>query len=206
MLKIQIFASLYLLGIALNFALVGCDSSTIAGKQDANLATDFKAEGDQNLKIDLLQDTSTLNDQALDLNSVDRSNDGHQLSDQSTTIDSSPDILLADTQTPDQGCITPPCLESATVKIYVSNSCVMQVVPTQIEVPPNTKMKISYHNMSDDYPVDIWMSYNGGFLDLPTHDIWNEKYEWCGYAGHYDGYADISTACSKYRLNIICLD
>ena len=56
-----------------------------------------------------------------------------------------------------------------------------------------------------DYPVDVWMMYGGGYTDLAPGGTWNETYEHCFGPSPSEGYADISTACSNFRLKIHCL-
>lgn len=91
------------------------------------------------------------------------------------------------------------------VNIYVDNRCNMDVVPKVFNVPRGTFLKLTYYNRSRDYPVDVWMSYGGGFTDLPTGGSWPERFEHCRNPRPYSSYADISTACSRYRLMINCL-
>lgn len=59
--------------------------------------------------------------------------------------------------------------------------------------------------ISQWYEVDVWLSYGGGYLDLATGGVWDDSFEHCTGPGSYDAYADISTACSSYRLYIHCL-
>lgn len=91
------------------------------------------------------------------------------------------------------------------VHIDVSNTCVMTVSPQSYDVLPGQTLRLSYHNHSTDYPVDVWKSYGGGYLDLATGSTWNETYEHCSLTSSYTEYADISTACSSFRLYINCL-
>ena len=81
----------------------------------------------------------------------------------------------------------------------------MDVLPKKFDVPAGTFLKLTYFNRSRDYPVDVWLSYGGGFLDLKTGTSWADRFEFCRYPRPYSAYADISTACSKYRLLINCL-
>jgi hypothetical protein len=90
------------------------------------------------------------------------------------------------------------------VHIQVSNTCVMTVTPLEITVPPNQTAYLDWHNHSVDYPVDVWMSYGGGFVDLPTGATWNEPVGHCGTPSVHTEYADISTACSSFRFLIRC--
>lgn len=101
------------------------------------------------------------------------------------------------------GCA--PQLVTEHVHIMVSNTCVMSVMPMEFTVPAGQKLKLSYHNHSQDYPVDVWMMYGGGYLDLAPGGTWNETYEHCFGPSPSEGYADISTACSQFRLKIHCL-
>ncbi|MFO0576273.1 MAG: hypothetical protein U1A78_19900 [Polyangia bacterium] len=94
----------------------------------------------------------------------------------------------------------------ATVDIYVDNRCKMDVLPKVIDVAPAvTSLTITYYNRSRDYAVDVWMSYGGGYKDLMTGASWAERFEHCRLGRRpYSEYADISTACSSYRLMINC--
>lgn len=94
---------------------------------------------------------------------------------------------------------------SQNVDIYVDNFCKMDVIPKKFDVPPGTFLKLTYFNRSRDYLVDVWLSYGGGFTDLATGASWADRFEFCRYPRPYSAYADISTACSKYRLMINCL-
>lgn len=91
------------------------------------------------------------------------------------------------------------------VHIMVSNTCEMTVDPPEFTVPPGQKLRLDYHNHSQDYAVDVWMHYGGGFLELPPGQTWMEKYEHCFGPAPSEGYATISTACSEYKLKIHCL-
>jgi len=91
------------------------------------------------------------------------------------------------------------------VHIDVNNFCNMSVSPMEFTVPAGQRLKLSYHNHSVNYPVDVWKSYGGGFLDLQPGMIWNEQYEHCFGPNPEEPYADISTACSQFRLHIHCL-
>lgn len=91
------------------------------------------------------------------------------------------------------------------VQIYVDNFCKMDVVPKVFNVPRGTSLKLTYYNRSRDYPVDVWLSYGGGFRDLATGTSWPDRFEHCRNPRPYSSYADISTACSSYRLIINCL-
>lgn len=91
------------------------------------------------------------------------------------------------------------------VHIMVSNTCEMTVDPPEFTVQPGQKLRLDYHNHSQDYPVDVWMHYGGGFLELQPGQTWMEKYEHCFGPAPSEGYATISTACSEYKLKIHCL-
>lgn len=91
------------------------------------------------------------------------------------------------------------------VDIYVDNFCRMDVVPKKFDVPAGVSLKLTYRNRSRDYPVDVWLSYGGGFLDLRPGMTWADRFEFCRFPRPYSAYADISTACSRYRLMINCL-
>jgi cysteine-rich repeat protein len=93
---------------------------------------------------------------------------------------------------------------TAHVHIMVDNFCNMTVDPMEFTVQPGQKLKVSYHNHSMSYAVDVWMHYNGGYTDLQPSSIWNEQYEHCFGPNPSEGYADISTACSSYQLPIHC--
>ena len=91
------------------------------------------------------------------------------------------------------------------VHIEVSNQCVMTITPTSIEVPVGQRAILEFHNHSRDYPVDVWGSYIGGYLDLAPGATWNDRYWYCGNINRpYSEYVDISTACSMVRLPIDC--
>ncbi|HRI64040.1 MAG TPA: hypothetical protein PK156_07370, partial [Polyangium sp.] len=104
---------------------------------------------------------------------------------------------------PGSGCV--PELLTNHVHINVSNTCVMSVMPLEYTVPAGQRLKLSYHNHSQDYPITVWMMYGGGYTDLAPGGTWNETYEHCFGPAPSEGYADISTACSMYRLKIHCL-
>lgn len=101
------------------------------------------------------------------------------------------------------GCVVE--LWSDHVHIMVDNTCEMTVSPPEFTVQPGQKLRLDYHNHSQDYPVDVWMHYNGGFTDLPPGATWMEKYEHCFGPAPSEGWATISTACSQYKLPIHCL-
>lgn len=92
------------------------------------------------------------------------------------------------------------------VNIYVDNRCNMDVQPKVLDVPPGVpSITVTYYNRSRDYPVDVWLSYGGGFLDLKIGTSWADRFEHCRLGRRpYSAYADITTACSRYRLMINC--
>ncbi|MFN3200429.1 MAG: hypothetical protein ACE366_18670 [Bradymonadia bacterium] len=97
-----------------------------------------------------------------------------------------------------------PSVAEGQVDIFVDNFCNMRVVPESFDVPRGQRLSLTYNNHSVDYPVDVWLSYGGGFLDLPTGDAWDDRFEHCGTPRPYQAAADISTACSSFRLIINC--
>jgi len=104
---------------------------------------------------------------------------------------------------PGKGC--QPELVTAHVHVMVDNTCKMTVDPMEFTVAPGQKLKLSYHNHSAFYPIDVWMMYGGGYTELQPGGIWNETYEHCFGPNASEGYADISTACSEFKLLIHCL-
>ncbi|MCC6876119.1 MAG: hypothetical protein IT378_17555 [Sandaracinaceae bacterium] len=103
---------------------------------------------------------------------------------------------------PDAG--TPPRADHH-VHIEVDNFCRMTVTPMEITVPPDQTAYFDWHNHSADYPVDVWMSYGGGFLELLPGRTWDEPIGHCSTPLAHDEHADISTACSSFRFLIHCL-
>lgn len=91
------------------------------------------------------------------------------------------------------------------VAIYVSNTCVMDVLPKSIDVPRGATLKLTFNNRSRDYEVTVWMSYGGGYTDLATGGTWPDPIEHCRLPRPYKEYADVSTACSSFRMWIYCL-
>lgn len=111
-----------------------------------------------------------------------------------------PDALLLD---PDAAPQPPDPLRD--VDIFVDNFCNMDVRPASIHVPAGQFAQITWHNRSVDYPVDVWLSYGGGFLDLEPGAVWADRFEFChGGERPYQAGADISTACSEFRFVIFC--
>ncbi len=100
------------------------------------------------------------------------------------------------------GCI--PSQLELHVHIDVSNTCNMTVSPTTLTVPAGQQVNIDWHNHSVDYPVDVWMSYGGGFTDLPQGQTWDEPIPHCSIQSPHQEWADISTACSSFRFIIDC--
>ena len=90
------------------------------------------------------------------------------------------------------------------VHIEVDNTCRMTVTPREVSVPPGQTLYLDWHNHSRDYPVDVWMSYGGGYTDLATGATWDEPIGHCSTPFVGDEYADISTACSDFRFLIHC--
>jgi hypothetical protein len=98
----------------------------------------------------------------------------------------------------------PPIFESG-IDIFVDNFCNMQVRPVSIDVPRGQRVSLTWNNRSVDYPVDVWLSYGGGFLDLEPGTSWHDRFECCAGGNRpYDAGADISTACSEFRFLIHC--
>lgn len=97
-----------------------------------------------------------------------------------------------------------PAQADATVIIDVDNFCNMTVTPTDITVPPGQSIMVDWFNRSRDYPVDVWLSYGGGYLDLATGATWDEPIPHCTGPNPHTEYADISTACSSFRLLFHC--
>lgn len=103
----------------------------------------------------------------------------------------------------DENCVAE--LATDHVHIMVDNTCKMTVMPAEFTVPAGQKLRLDYHNHSKDYPVDVWMQYNGGFTDLAPGATWSEKYEHCFGPAPSEGWAEISTACSMVVVPIHCL-
>jgi cysteine-rich repeat protein len=102
-----------------------------------------------------------------------------------------------------KGC--QPAMLTDHVHIMVDNFCNMTISPQEYFVPAGQTLQVTYHNHSVDYPVDVWLSYGGGYLDLQPGATWNDKFEHCFGPQPSEAYADISTACSKQKLLIHCL-
>lgn len=117
-----------------------------------------------------------------------------------------PDSGLPDSGLPDSGVDAgPPPRADHHIHIHVSNTCVMRVDPIEITVPAGQTAYFDWHNHSRDYPVDVWMSYGGGFLDLRPGMTWDEPIGHCGTPRPHTEWADIDTACSGHRFLIHCL-
>lgn len=159
------------------------DGDTGSAKDMAMSAEDLASVRDA--AGDPQQDASTLHDAA----SRDLSSPPPDLTS-ALDLSSPPDMAFASSQG---------------VDIYVDNFCRMDVIPKKFDVPAGTSLKLTYYNRSRDYPVDVWLSYGGGFLDLRQGMNWADRFEFCRYPRPYMAYADISTACSRYRLMINCL-
>jgi hypothetical protein len=92
------------------------------------------------------------------------------------------------------------------IHIHVSNTCDLMVDPPELSFPRGVRPRFAWHNHSVDYPVDVWMSYGGGFLDLGTGATWNEPIDHCLGPNAHDEWADISAGgCAEYRFLIHCL-
>jgi hypothetical protein len=90
------------------------------------------------------------------------------------------------------------------VHIEVDNTCRMTVTPREATALPGQTLYFDWHNHSRDYPVDVWMSYGGGYTDLATGATWDEPIGHCSTPFVGDEYADITTACSSFRFLIHC--
>ena len=88
--------------------------------------------------------------------------------------------------------------------IDVDNFCRMAVSPMEARIPSGQEAYFDWHNHSRDYPVDVWMSYGGGYTDLPIGATWDEPIRHCGTPFPHTEYADVSTACSDFRFLIHC--
>ena len=91
------------------------------------------------------------------------------------------------------------------VDIFVANTCEMTVDPEEITIPADQTAYFCWRNQSEDYPVDVWLSYGGGYTDLAPGATWNEPPGHCLGPLPHDEYADITTACSEHRFLIHCL-
>lgn len=117
---------------------------------------------------------------------------------------SAPDAAARDASTPDASA--PDAGGPIHVHIHVSNTCDLMVDPPELSFPRGVRPRFSWHNHSVDYPVDVWMSYGGGFLELGTGATWNEPIDHCLGPNAHDEWADISAGgCAEYRFLIHCL-
>jgi hypothetical protein len=98
-----------------------------------------------------------------------------------------------------------PAVSEHHIHIQVDNFCNMTVSPIEITIPADQTAYFDWHNHSVDYPVDVWMSYGGGYLELETGSTWDEPIGHCATPLAHDEFADISTACSEHRFLIHCL-
>lgn len=99
----------------------------------------------------------------------------------------------------------PAAMATYCVDIDVSSTCVMSVTPAEITIPPGQTAYFCWRNRSSAYPVDVWLSYGGGYTDLAPGATWNEPVGHCIGPTARTEYADISTACSEHRFLIRCL-
>ncbi|MCA9537529.1 MAG: hypothetical protein KC620_01500 [Myxococcales bacterium] len=98
-----------------------------------------------------------------------------------------------------------PAQRDDVIDIFVDNFCNMRVDPSEVHVPGGQSVELTFRNRSRDYPVDVWLSYGGGFLDLEIGREWHDPIAHCtGPRRPRQEYADISTACSAWRLIIYC--
>lgn len=151
--------------------------------------------------------------------SVDASEslDAALLADAPATIDAllvaddafvSPDVFTPpDASTPPDAYVAPDAFAARVdthVHIEVDNTCRMTVTPREATALPGQTLYFDWHNHSRDYPVDVWMSYGGGYTDLATGATWDEPIGHCSTPFVGDEYADITTACSSFRFLIHC--
>lgn len=101
------------------------------------------------------------------------------------------------------GTCVPARLDTRVI-IDVDNFCNMAVTPVELVVPRGQTVYVDWYNRSRDYPVDVWLSYGGGYLDLLPGTTWDEPIRHCGTPNPHDEYADISTACSMFRFYFRC--
>lgn len=191
------------LGVAAALGTVGaCSGGGRAPTPDASGAVDAGTVP----ASDLASGLADLADLAAPLDLAARTDLAGTPPDQAAPADLAP---RADLAPPADLWTAPPDMTTtarATVDIYVDNRCKMDVLPKVIDVAPAvTSLTITYYNRSRDYAVDVWMSYGGGYKDLMTGASWAERFEHCRLGRRpYSEYADISTACSSYRLMINC--
>ena len=132
-----------------------------------------------------------------------------------TTLDATPlDASAADARAPDAAARDASAPDASApdaggpihIHIHVSNTCDLTVDPPELSFPRGVRPRFAWHNHSVDYPVDVWMSYGGGFLDLGTGATWNEPIDHCLGPNAHDEWADISAGgCAEFRFLIHCL-
>lgn len=97
------------------------------------------------------------------------------------------------------------------VDVHIDNFCNVTVVPPEITVPAGEVAQIDWHNNSVDYAADLWASYGGGFIELPTGAIWDETFTWCSGSYPYTGEMDIGpygvpdSVCPHHYFLFHCL-
>lgn len=124
--------------------------------------------------------------------------------DASAADASAPDAAARDASAPDASA--PDAGGPIHIHIHVSNTCDLTVDPPELSFPRGVRPRFAWHNHSVDYPVDVWMSYGGGFLDLGTGAAWNEPIDHCLGPNAHDEWADISAGgCAEFRFLIHCL-
>lgn len=99
------------------------------------------------------------------------------------------------------------------VHIYISNTCKLSVSPQKVTVPRGRTISFVYHNHSNDYAADVWLSYGGGYLGLKKKKKWDDPFIHCSNANRpYTAAADISIKdiplrdrhCPGHRMKIEC--
>lgn len=124
--------------------------------------------------------------------------------DASAADASAPDAAARDASAPDASA--PDAGGPIHIHIHVSNTCDLTVDPPELSFPRGVRPRFAWHNHSVDYPVDVWMSYGGGFLDLGTGATWNEPIDHRLGPNAHDEWADISAGgCAEFRFLIHCL-
>ena len=138
-------------------------------------------------------DAGALTDAGLDAGSV---------TDAGSVADAGTDAGPPDAGTPAAGT---PAMATYCVDIDVANDCTMSVSPEEITIPAGQTAYFCWRNRSRDYPIEVWLSYGGGYTDLAPGATWNEPIGHCLGPTARTEYADISTACSEHRFLIRCL-